>query len=193
MKNFKLCLIFSAALVSTTSLTWAGESYKFDEARSNIGFEVHHLLGTAKGQFHRFSGTIDLDRDHPEHSSVSARIDVASIDTGIKKRDDHLRSSDFFDAAKFPNITFKSRSVKRTGESSADVSGDLTMHGVSRPITLHVQLAESAAGGRTKWKVTTAPLKRREFNLMFGGTAEAISGISQDVRVNIEIEAARAD
>ena len=177
--------------VLALSETWAGESYKFDEAHSNIGFQVHQLLGTTKGQFHRFSGTIAFDRENAERSSVSARIEVASIDTGIQKRDDHLRSPDFFNAAKFPNITFKSQSVKRTGENSADVSGDLTMHGVTRPITLHVQLAESAAGGRTKWKVTTAPLKRREFNLMFGGTAEAISGISQDVRVNIEIEAAR--
>ena len=193
MNKIAACAAILLGSVLALAEASAGESYKFAEAHSIIGFEVHHLLGTAKGQFHRFSGTIDLDRAQLERSSVSARIDIASIDTGIKKRDDHLRSADFFDAVKFPNITFKSRSVNRTGPSAADVTGDLTMHGVTRPITLHVQLAENPGGERTRWKVTTAPLKRREFNLMFGGTAEAVSGISQDVRVTIEIEAVKAD
>ena len=168
----------------------AGETYTFDETRSRIGFEVHHLVGMARGQFHRFSGTIDFDRAQPEQSTVSARIDVDSIDTGIAKRDTHLRSADFFNVAKFPQITFKSRSVRRTSDQAGDMSGDFTMHGITRPIVLHVQLLDGAEK-RTRWKVTTAPLKRRDFGLLFGGTAEAVSGIGQDVAVNIEIEANR--
>lgn len=192
MKNFKLALLVCANALLAGSPAFAGETYTFDQARSKIAFEVHHLLGTAKGEFHRFSGTIDLDRENPERSSVLARIEVASIDTGITKRDDHLRSADFFDVAKFPQITFRSRSVKRTGEQSADVAGDLTMHGRSRPIVLHVQLLSGAGTDRSRWKVTTAPLKRRDFDLLFSGTAEAVSGIGQEVAVRIEIEAARS-
>jgi len=186
----RFLLLSVAALAFASSA--AGETYTFDQNHSRIGFEVHHLLGTARGQFHRFTGTIDFDREQPERSSVTAKIDVDSIDTGIDKRDNHLRSADFFNAAKFPQITFKSRSVRRTGDQAGDISGDFTMHGVTRPIVLHVQLLDSGEN-KTRWKVTTAPLKRKEFGLLFGGTAEAVSGISQDVTVSIEIEARRSE
>jgi polyisoprenoid-binding protein YceI len=192
MKMFIRCAFAWAGALLAIAELQGGESFKFDQAGSTIGFEVHHLLGKATGQFHRFSGTIDLDRGNPERSSVSARIEVASIDTGIKKRDDHLRSGEFFNTAKFPAITFKSRSVKRTGDQSGDVAGDFAMHGVSRPIVLHVQLLSGASGERSRWKVTTSPLNRRDFDLMFGSTAEAVSGIGRDVAINIEIEATRA-
>src|SRR5205814_6327422 len=99
----------------------------------------------------------------------------------------------FFNVEKFPEIIFKSRSVKRTGAQSGDILGDLTMHGVTKPITLHVKLLSSPSteAKQTRWVVTTEPLKRREFNLMFSQGAEAVSGIGQDVTVNIEIEATR--
>jgi polyisoprenoid-binding protein YceI len=93
---------------------------------------------------------------------------------------------------KFPQIAFKSRTVRQTGEKTGDVTGDFTMHGMTRPIILHVQLLDNASGERSRWKVTTSPLKRRDFGLLFSGTAEAISGIAQDVAINIEIEASRA-
>jgi polyisoprenoid-binding protein YceI len=190
MPIFQRPILVCLGVLLALSRLDAGEIYTFDQNRSKIGFEVHHMLGTARGQFHRFSGTIDLNRDHPEQSNVVAKIDVASIDTGIQKRDNHLRSADFFDVAKFPQITFKSRTVKRTGEKAGDVNGDFTLHGVTRPITLHVQLLD--AGERSRWKISTAPLKRRDFNLLFGGTAETVSGIGQDVAVSIEIEATRS-
>ena len=182
-----MCVLFYTAAGSVL----AGETYSFDQAHSRIAFEVRHLLGTARGEFHRFSGTINFDREQPELSSVSARIEVNSIDTGIEKRDNHLRSADFFDVARFPQISFKSRSVKRASDRTGEIAGDLTMHGVTKAITLHVELLDSG-NNRTRWKVTTAPLKRRDFGLMFGGTAEAVSGIGQDVAVNIEIDARRS-
>ena len=184
------CLLLVIGIACATGVQ-AAERYEFDQRHSRIGFEVRHLLGAARGEFHHFSGTIDLDREHPERSTVSARIDVESIDTGIAKRDTHLRSADFFNVAKFPQITFKSSAVKRTSDQAGDVTGDFTMHGVTRRITLHVQLLNRAEN-RTRWKVTTAPLKRRDFGLMFGGTTEAVSGIGQEVTINIEIEARRA-
>ena len=172
----------------------ASETYKFDPSGSRIGFAVHQFLGTTHGKFMKFIGKIEIDRDHPENSSVTAQIDVRSIDTRIKKRDDHLRSPDFFDVEKFPQMTFKSRGVKRTGSESGDIVGDLTMHGVTKPITLHVKLLTPIGDtSRTRWSVTTDPIVRRDFNLMFAPASESISGISQSVAINIEIEAIRAE
>jgi polyisoprenoid-binding protein YceI len=183
----------SATILSTAT---ANEVYKIDTRHSRIGFKVHQYLGVTNGKFKKFSGTIDLDRDHPENSSVTAKIDVRSIDTGIRKRDDHLRSAEFFDVGKFPEIAFKSRSVKQTGQQSGDIVGDFTMHGVTKPITLHVKLlsplGDEAAMRHSRWEVTTAPLKRRDFGLMFGSSAEAVSGIGQEVAINIEIEAVKS-
>ena len=188
MKRLKRIILSCSAVFFVTATANAGETYTFNQDGSTIAFQVRHLLGTAKGQFHRFSGTIDLNRDQPERSSVSARIDAASIDTGIRKRDAHLRSAEFFNVAKFPEITFKSGAVKQTGEQSGDVTGDLTMHGITRPIVLHVQLLGGGFGQRSRWKVTTTAL-RREFGLVFSGPTETVSGIGQDVSVQIEIEA----
>jgi len=182
------------AIVTLSPVVWANETYKFDPSGSTIGFTVHQFLGTTHGKFTRFSGKVDVDREHPENSSVTAQIDVRSIDTRIKKRDDHLRSAEFFNVERFPQIAFKSRSVKRTGPQSGDILGDLTMHGVTRPITLHVKLLTliSDTSG-TRWSVTTDPIMRRDFNLMFAPATESISGISQTVAINIEIEAKRAE
>jgi polyisoprenoid-binding protein YceI len=185
----------AAVLIAGVSLAAsAKESYKFEPSGSSIGFSVHQFLGTTHGKFTNFSGKIEIDREHPENSWVTAQIEVRSIDTRIKKRDDHLRSAEFFNAEKFPYATFKSRSVKRTSPQSGDIVGDLTMHGVTRPITLHVKLLTPMnETARTRWAVTTEPINRREFNLMFPQGAEAISGISQTVAIQIEIEAKRAD
>ena len=120
--RFVVSLILPAAL---SSAALANETYEFDQSHSTIGFKVHQFLGTTNGRFTKFSGEIDIDREHPEKSSVSAKIDVRSIDTRIQKRDDHLRSAEFFNVAKFPEITFKSRSVTRTGPQSGDILGDL--------------------------------------------------------------------
>ncbi len=188
--RFVVGLILPVAL---SSAALANETYKFDLSGSTIGFTVHQFLGTTHGKFTKFDGKIDIDREHPEKSSVVAKIDVASINTGIVKRDNHLRSPEFFNVAKFPEITFKSRNVKQTGQQSGDIAGDLTMHGVTKPITLHVKLLSPISNDmkQTRWAVTTEPLKRRDFNLIFGQSTEAISGISQTVVINIEIEASR--
>ena len=187
-------VLVAIALVGLSTAVSAKETYKFDPSGSTIGFSVHQFLGTTLGKFTNFSGRIEIDREHPENSSVTAQIQVRSIDTRIKKRDDHLRSAEFFNVEKFPNMTFKSRSVKRTGPQSGDILGDLTMHGVTKPITLHVKMLSSIdETKRTRWSVTTEPINRREFNLMFSSSAEAVSGISQTVAINIEIEARRAE
>jgi polyisoprenoid-binding protein YceI len=190
----KLRIVAAAAAIAVlSSAALANETYKFDQAHSTIGFSVHQFLGATHGKFTKFDGKIDIDRQHPENSSVTARIVVGSIDTGIVKRDNHLRSPEFFAVEKYPDIMFKSRSVKQTGPQAGDILGDLTMHGVTKPITLHVKLLTSPNETKqTRWSVTTDPLKRREFNLLFAQAAESMSGISQTVTINIEIEAIRA-
>jgi polyisoprenoid-binding protein YceI len=194
MKGFVGNLLAAFVIAGLSATASAKESYKFDPSGSTIGFGVHQFLGTTRGKFTNFTGRIEVDREHPENSSVTAQIDVRSIDTHIKKRDDHLRSPDFFNVEKFPRITFKSRSVKRTGPQSGDILGDLTMHGVTKPITLHVKLLTPInETARTRWSVTTDPITRRDFSLMFAPATESISGISQTVAINIEVEAKRAE
>ena len=188
-------LHFLLALLLLAPFSAPAETYKIDSAHSQIAFSVHQFVSSVRGEFHRFSGTIEVDRDHPEQSSVTARISVGSIDTKIQKRDHHLLSAEFFDAAKFPEITFKSRSVKRTGESSGDIIGDFTMHGVTKPMTLHVKLSTPPSAAslpeRTRWIVTTDPINRKDFGLMFSSATESVSGISSNVTPTIEIEAVR--
>ncbi|PYL88603.1 MAG: polyisoprenoid-binding protein [Verrucomicrobia bacterium] len=158
------------------------ETYKIDTAHSRIAFSLHQFVSTVRGDFHRFSGTIEVDREHPERSSVTARISVASLDTQIQKRDHHLLSPE-------------SRSVKQTGENSGDILGDFTMHGVTKPMTLHVKLATPLSSEslpeRTRWIVTTDPINRKDFGLMFNSASESISGISNNVTPTIEIEAVK--
>jgi polyisoprenoid-binding protein YceI len=178
-------------------LAEARDTYTFDPARSSISFTAHQFIGTTTGHFSQCSGTIEIDREHPDRSSVSARIEIKSIDTKIRKRDDHLLSPEFFDAQRYPEITFKSRAVKQTGPQAGDIAGELTMHGVNRSVVLHVRLLTpiqaGAAPDRIRWIITTEPLKRRDFNLMFSKTAETISGIGQDVEVKLEIEATKTE
>jgi polyisoprenoid-binding protein YceI len=183
VKRLRLALFIAVAISTTVQAT---ESFKIDPTKSTVAFKVRHMLGTAKGKFSKFSGTIVVDRDHPEQSSVSVTIAAASIDTGIAKRDEHLRE-ELFDVAKHPEITFKSRRVKQTGGNAGEITGDLTMHGVTRSIVLSVQLVGD------RWRVTTPPLKRSQFGLVFSKSAETVSMISDDVAVEIEIAAQRAN
>lgn len=185
-------LVVALVIAASGSVAVGNEIYKFDQAQSKIGFSVHQFLGATHGKVTKFDGKIDIDREHPQNSSVTARIDVRSVDTGIVKRDNHLRSAEFFNVEKYPEIIFKSRSVKQTGAQAGDIAGDLTMHGVTKPVTLHVKLVSSLnETNQTRWSVTTDPLQRRDFNLVFGQAAESMSGIGQTVAVNIEIVATR--
>ena len=180
----KRCLFLLIA-VAVMAETHGRETLKIDRTHSTIGFKVRHLLGTAKGNFSKFNGAIVVDREHPEKSSVTVQIDASSIDTGIAKRDEHLRE-ELFNVARYPEITFKSRRVTHTGTNSAEIVGDLTMHGVTREITLNVQLLSNDGG---RFRVTTPPLRRSQFGLMFSKSAEMVSGIADDIAVDIEIAA----
>jgi polyisoprenoid-binding protein YceI len=187
-----LCVV---AVSSSISATARADTFKINSAHSTIAFKVRHMLGTAKGHFSKFKGTIEVDRENPERSTVTVTIDAASIDTAIARRDNHLRV-ELFDVARYPEITFKSRRVKQTAAKTGEIAGDLTMHGVTRAVTLQVQLLsdpdEFMKNPTSRWRATTAALKRSQFGLVFSRSTENVSMIGDDVVIDIEIEAERA-
>jgi polyisoprenoid-binding protein YceI len=190
----KKSLSLLAALLCGSVLTvHAEDTYKIDPVHSSISFKVRHFFSYVSGSFKKFEGTINVDPDHPEKSSVTATIDAASIDTRNDKRDEDLRSPDFFDVAKFPTITFKSKSVKQTGADSGDILGDLTMHGVTKEITLHVKFLGKGKGMGNKpisgWQVTPDPIKRSDYGLTWNKMVEGTAAVGEEVTISIDIEA----
>lgn len=196
MKKSPLLLLLGAAICAPLLSASAQETYKIDPVHSAIGFKVRHFFSYVNGSFKKFEGTINLDSDHPEKSSVNATIDVASIDTKNDNRDNDLRGTDFFDVAKYSTITFKSRSVKQTGADSADVIGNLTMHGVTKEITLHVKFLGKGKGMGGKpisgWQVTSEPLKRSEYGLTWSKMVEGTAAVGEEVTISIDVEADKA-
>lgn len=115
-------------------------AWQIDNAHSEIGFKVRHMMiSNVRGQFQSFRGSVDLDEANPVNSAVEVEIDAASISTNQADRDAHLRSPDFLNAEEFPTITFKSTRVEQTGANEAKLHGDLTIHGVTKPVTLDVE------------------------------------------------------
>ena len=178
----------AAGLVSAASA--AVETYAIDPVHSSVGFSVRHILTKVPGSFTQFSGTITVDRDNLENSSVEAAIDVGSVSTRNDKRDTHLKSPDFFDAAKFATITFKSTSWKKTGDATFDVAGDLTMHGVTKAIVLKVDLlgfGPGMMGAQLSGWDASVTLNREDFGV--NGPAMLGKALGTDVLVSINIEA----
>ena len=196
MKKYLSQILFAALVCGPVLSTRADDTYKIDPVHSSISFKVRHFFSYVNGSFSKFTGTINVDPDHPEKSSVTAAIQTASINTGNEKRDEDLRSADFFDTAKFPEITFKSKSVKQTGPDSGDILGDLTMHGVTKEITLHTKFLGKGKGmgghAISGWQVTTDPIKRSEYGLNWSKMVEGTAVVGEDVAVTIEVEADKA-
>ncbi len=195
MKN-RLLLLFTAILCGGVLTARADDIYKIDPVHSSINFKVRHFFSYVNGSFKKFEGTIRVDPDHPEKSSVTATIDTASIDTRNDNRDGDLRSEHFFDVAKYPTITFKSKSVKQTGAGSGDIVGDLTMHGVTKEITLHVKFLGKGKGMGGKaisgWQVTPDPIKRSDYGLNWSKIVEGTAAVGEEVTVSIDVEADKA-
>jgi polyisoprenoid-binding protein YceI len=168
----------------------AVETYTIDPVHSSVGFNVRHFLTRVPGLFTKFSGTITVDRDNLENSSVTATIDVGSVSTNNEKRDNHLKSPDFFDAANFATITFTSKSWKKTGDNTFDVTGDLTIHGITKEVVLKVDLLGFGPGMMgaqlSGWDASTT-LNREDFGVK--GPAMLGKALGSDVGVSITVEA----
>jgi polyisoprenoid-binding protein YceI len=188
--------LLAAFLCGSILTVQADDTYKMDPVHSSINFKVRHFFSYVNGSFKKFEGTIRVDPEHPEKSSVTATIDAASVDTRNDKRDEDLRSEHFFDVAKYPTMTFKSKSVKQTGAGSGDIVGDLTMHGVTKEITLHVKFLGKGKGMGGKaisgWQVTPESIKRSEYNLNWSNVVEGTAVVGDEVTISIDIEADKA-
>jgi len=191
-----LLLVVAAIVCGGVVTARADDTYQIDSVHSSINFKIRHFFSYVNGSFKKFEGTIRVDPDHPEKSSVNATIDTASIDTRNDKRDEDLRSADFFDVTKYPTITFKSKSVKQTGAGSGDILGDLTMHGVTKEITLHVRFLGKGKGMGGKaisgWQVMPEPIKRSDYGLNWSKAVEGTAVIGDEVTISIDIESDKA-
>ncbi len=178
----------TAAEVETKTSTWT-----IDPAHSVAEFKVKHMMiSNVKGRFTRISGTLVLDEQQPANSRVEAQIEAASISTGDEQRDGHLKSADFFDAEKYPALSFKSTSVKPEGDGEAKVTGELTIHGVTRPVTFNVEGPTAPAKdtwGNTRVGVAaTTKINRKDFGLTWNAALET-GGILVGDEVTISLEA----
>ncbi len=171
----------------------SAEQWDFDLSHSSVGFHVRHLMiSKVHGRFLSWTGALHLDPVDPTKSSVEVQIDAASIDTKEPKRDDHLRSADFFDAANFPHLTFKSTRVVRDGDDLA-VDGELTIRGVTRPVHLKVEPAGEVkdpwGGTRTGFSAKTT-ISRKDFGLTWNQLLEAGGvAVGDKIEISLEIEA----
>lgn len=167
----------------------APETYNLDPNHTNVYWHASHFgFAESSGKFTDVAGTLVLDEEKPETSTVEVTFQAQSLDTGIPKFDAHLKSKDFFDAEKFPTITFKSTKVEVTGEKTAKVSGDLTLHGVTKPATLEMTLNKIGTSMAHRVKSAgfsgSTTIKRSEFGMGYG-----VPGIPDDVRITIDSEA----
>lgn len=168
--------------------------YDIDPMHSKVGFEIPHLvISSVEGKFNTFSGGMDL-QDKFEKSKVEASIDVASIDTGVTDRDTHLKSPDFFDAAKFPKLSFKSTKIEGKPESFK-LTGDLTIHGVTKKVTLDGKYLGTVKDAYGQQKVAfnaTGKINRKDFGLTWGKAVEAGPVVGDEVTLSLKIQAAPA-
>lgn len=195
IKRYMVAVLAAVALVA--SQAQAADTYNIDAAHTTVGFSIQHMvISKVKGRFNEFSGTIQVDpKATPTVTEATIAIKVASIDTANTKRDDHLRAPDFFDAAKFPDMTFETTKIEKTGDDLV-AHGKLTMRGVTKEIQLPFKLngpitdswGNTRVGieGRTK-------LNRKDYGLTWSKTLET-GGlvVGDEVEIEIQLEAVKA-
>ncbi len=167
------------------------QTWNLDPSHSAITFTVRHMVvSKVRGSFNRWQGTLQYDPSRPEDSKVSVQIETASISTNEGKRDDHLRSADFFDAEKHPQITFQSKKVLAGGKERLKVIGDLTIHGITREVELET---EFLGVGKDPWGAervgfsATTTLNRKDFGLNWNQALEA-GGVLVGEKVELALE-----
>ena len=191
MKRF-LALIAAVALLAP--FNGLAATYSLDPAHSSIEFKVKHLMiANVKGVFEKFKGTVFIDDKDISKSKVDVTIEMASVNTNIAKRDDHLRSPDFFDAAKFPTMTFVSTKVESAGADKLKVTGNLTIKGVTKAVVLDVEgptgEIKSPQGDIKRGASATAKINRQDFGVSW---SKKLDGgglvVAEDVFISIDTE-----
>jgi polyisoprenoid-binding protein YceI len=187
----------AAAMVCTAAASAQAVTYTIDKAHSEADFTIRHMaISNVHGAFGNISGAVVYDPSDVSKSSVDATIDVSTVDTGVTMRDNHLKSADFFDVAKFPTMTFKSTSVKPDG-SGFDLMGNLTLHGVTKPVTLKVDAPSKEQAGMRPGTFArgfegTTTINRKDFGLTWNGTLKSGDAvIGDEVKIDINLEGDR--
>lgn len=189
----KINLILITILFAALSIN-AQSKWNFDKTHSKIGFSVSHMvISDVEGQFHDYEGTVETTENNWENAKVNFTIDVASIDTDNKDRDKHLKSDDFFNAEKYPHITFVSKSMKKVGENKYKLTGDFTMRDVTKEITLDVTHRGTV---NDPWGNTRAGFKiegsvnRQDFGINWDKTLDTgglVAGNEVEFQINVEL------
>jgi len=188
-------LLFSAVIAGLLAVSMAqAAEWAIDPYHSTVGFSVKHMMvSTVHGSFTKYTAKVDYDDAKPASLSVEATIDAASVNTGIDKRDNHLRSADFFDVEKFPNLTFKSTKVEPLGEGKFNVTGDLMIHGVTKSVVLKGDGFTPVVKGMQGKLITAAhaetTIKRSDFGLKYNAALEAGGVVvSDEVKIILDFE-----
>ncbi len=188
-----LATVSTIVAMSLPAMAFA-TTWNIDPEHSNIGFKVRHLMvSNVKGHFDKYSGVIVIDDKDIAKSKVEVTIDTASINTNVQKRDDHLRSADFFDVAKFPTMTFVAKKVANAGKDRLKVTGDLTLHGITREVVLDVEGPTAEIkdpwGNIRRGAVAGTKINRKDFGLVWNKALETGGVVVGDeVTITLEIE-----
>lgn len=187
----KILSLIAVLLFAAASSVWA-EDYGFDKAHSQVGFAVKHVLSLTHGEFKDYDGTISFDEKKPEASKIDVTIKVDSIDTANEMRDHHLKTPEFFDVEKYPTITFKSTKVVKAGDKKYKVTGNLTMHGVTKTVILDVdyQGADMMMGMPVAGFSASTKIDRRDFGLTWGQDKLTAAGnlmVANEVEIKLDI------
>ncbi len=167
-------------------------AWEIDTVHSQTAFSVRHMMvSTVRGRFNMVQGHLHIDEQHPELSTVDATVDAATVDTHNEQRDAHLRSADFFDVATYPTISFKSTKVEHVGGQDYRVTGDFTMHGVTKSVTFEAEYhgQSNMMGVQRAGLTAKAKINRKEFGLGWGAAVEAGQvAVSEMVNIDIDLE-----
>ena len=189
----KTRLTVLAAALAVASPALAADTYQFDKSHTTVAFQVRHIVTNVGGKFQDFAGTIRVDRVKPENSSVEFTIQAASINTNEPKRDEHLKSPDFFDVASQPTVTFKSTSVKPTGKDAYEITGNLTLRGVTKQITLPVTFlgeGKDPWGNEKMGFELSTTLNRKDYGINWNKALDQGGFlVGDEVKVQISVEA----
>jgi len=190
-----LAVLLVGVLVPAGLIAAAAETYKIDPAHSSIGFSIRHFYSKVPGHFKAYEGSIAVDPKDLSSATVNVSIDAASIDTGVEDRDKHLRSPDFFDVAKFPKLTFASTGVTPHGTTKATMRGNLTLHGVTKPVALEVEVlgfSPDPWGGYRGGFEARGQINRQDFGVAWN---KAVEGggllLGNDVEIILNVEGVR--
>ncbi|HYW50425.1 MAG TPA: YceI family protein [Gemmatimonadaceae bacterium] len=185
-------IAFDTATPLTAGAPVAMQTFNIDASHSQVQFKVRHLgISTVTGRFGTFAGSFQLDPATGQAGAATLSVDVASVSTNNERRDGHLKSPDFFAADSFPKITFVSTGITKASGNKYKVAGNLTMRGVTKPVTLDAELAgaRQTAEGWIAAVNMTGTVKRKDYGLMWDRVTEGVAVVSDEITLDIEVEA----